>query len=122
MPSSAWEVAPATADDAAKGTPSGKGIAGHHVAREVRRDMVGRTAIAATLRSSIPSKIRGKSPWVMISIVVTTRVPNCSLNLKGTRLESSLEPWRNWTGDCIALANLEGLLGGHAAQVKWHGH
>ncbi len=24
MPSSAWEVAPATADDAAKGTPSGK--------------------------------------------------------------------------------------------------
>ena len=75
MPSSAWEVAPATADDAAKGTPSGKGIAGHHVAREVRRDMVGRTTIAATLRSSIPSKIRGKSPGVMISIVVTTRVP-----------------------------------------------
>jgi hypothetical protein len=58
----------------------------------------------------------------MISIVVTTRVPNCSLSLEGTRLESSLEPWRNWTGDCIALANLEGLPGGHAAQAKWHGH
>ena len=41
MPSSAWEVASAMADDAAKGTPSGKGIAGHHEAREVRKDMVG---------------------------------------------------------------------------------
>ena len=59
---------------------------------------------------------------VMIPIVTTTRVPICSLSLKGTRLESSLGPWRNWTGDCIALANLEGLLGGHAAQAKWHGH
>jgi hypothetical protein len=55
-------------------------------------------------------------------IVATTRVPNCSLSLKGTRLESSLGPLGDWTGDCIALVNLEGLLGGHAAQVKWHGH
>ena len=42
MPSSAWEVASATADDAAKGTPSGKGKAGHHETREVRMNMVGR--------------------------------------------------------------------------------
>jgi hypothetical protein len=42
VPSSAWEVASATADDAAKGTPSGKVEAGHHETREVRKDMVGR--------------------------------------------------------------------------------
>jgi len=54
VPSSAWEVASATADDAAKGTPSGKGIAGHHEAREVRKGMVGRNgdhSYAAVIRS-----------------------------------------------------------------------
>ncbi len=43
MPSSAWEVASVTADDAAKGTPSGKGKAGHHETREVRTNMVRRS-------------------------------------------------------------------------------
>jgi hypothetical protein len=56
-------------------------------AREVRKDMAGQNG-DTTLRSSSPSKIRGTSPGVMVSIVVTTRVPNCSLSLKGTRLES----------------------------------
>ena len=28
----------------------------------------------------------------------------------------------NWTDACIALANLMGLLGGHAAKVRWHRH
>ncbi len=85
--------------------------------------MVGRNGDHSFAAVILPSKIRGKSPVVMISIVaMTTRVPNCSLSLRGTRLESSLGPWRNWTGDCTALAILDWLLGGHAAQVRWHGH
>ncbi len=54
MPSSAWEVASVTTDDAAKGTPSGNGMAGHHETREVRTDMVGRNddrSLAAVMRS-----------------------------------------------------------------------
>jgi hypothetical protein len=54
VPSSAWEVASATADGAAKGTPSGKGKAGHHVTREVGTNMVGRNddrSLATVIRS-----------------------------------------------------------------------
>ena len=79
-------MASATADDAAKGSPSGKGTAGHHEAGKVRKDMVARSVdrnMLAVTHSFRDSKAYAR---VMILIVATARVPICSLSLKGTRL------------------------------------
>ena len=61
-------MASATADDAAKGSPSGKGTAGHHEAGKVREDMVARNVdrnMLAVTHSFRDSKAYAR---VMISI------------------------------------------------------
>ena len=97
MPSSAWEVASATAeaDDAAKGTPRGKGKAGHHETREVRKDMVGRKKrTTAWLRSFVPSKIRGIRSGHDFDRI-HDQGSNYCLNLKGNKIAGFLGPWGN---------------------------
>ena len=95
MPSPAWEVASATADDAANGSPSGKETAGHHETREVRKDMVGRKKrTTAWLRSFVPSKIRGIRSGHDFDRI-HDQGSNYCLNLKGNKIAGFLGPWGN---------------------------
>ena len=86
MPSSAWEVASATADDAAKrDTERQRKMPDTMRSGTTEKDMVGRSDDRKRLAVTHPLEDSRKLARVMASVVTTTRVRIHRLNLKGTR-------------------------------------
>ena len=86
MPSSAWEVAPATADDAAKrDTERQRKKPDTMKSGTTKRDMVGQSDDRRRLAVTHPLEDSRNLAQVMASVVTTIRVRIYRLNLKGTR-------------------------------------